>query len=233
VEEKMSLWNMTESLPIDQSENEPSLEDALETRPPSLTYPKGPEQDFREYDYTVDDVSEDDRSPQSEAANNGKMFDNYAAIPNLLQAWSFIFGSDAFDRLLKNIRVVSTLTSRQGETIEIIRNKIIETLSRNTRPRSMVSSQSNFSSFFQVTWNPLAFLEEYDKDNRPHIRDVITLNGKAIDAQAATCGQYVQQVWLNTGLEILDAVQEATSQPGTSHIGKFVRVSVIALRVGS
>ncbi|KUJ14213.1 uncharacterized protein LY89DRAFT_720573 [Mollisia scopiformis] len=226
VEEKIDLWNITESLTTDQpSEYAPSPEESSETRVSEnvtsmirMEISNGVfEQYPREDDHKYDETSGDENSLKSGNISDDEKFSRHTTIPDLPQAWSFIFGSEAFTRLLINIQIVSRLTPRQGETVEEIRNSIIEEISRSANFRERVSSGSTFSAFFQISWDPLFFLtEQYNTQNLPPIRDVITLSGNAIDAQATTCGQYVQQVWSDIGLEVLEAIQGAVHDSRSS-----------------
>lgn len=207
----MSLWNITESDPKDTP-----IEDTTKiTLAEVMTHVDQAEHDEGRYEESENEkyIESDDKSEDVGA------FDGYASIPDLPQAWAFVFGSEAFSRLLKNIQTVSILTPRQGQIVQIIRNKIIETISSGSPLRESMSSATRTSSFFQISWDPLAFLkEQYEEGDRPQIKDIITLSGEAIDAQATACGQYIQQVWPSIGMETLEAVQGAINQPDVSCI---------------
>jgi hypothetical protein len=67
-------------------------------------------------------------------------------------------------------------------------------------------------STFHISWNPLHFLRyQYETEPLPELLHIVTINGSAFDAQAATCGDYVDQVWPETGREVLRALQDSVA----------------------
>jgi hypothetical protein len=192
VEEKMARWTVEEldleNIPEYPLENQ--LEDQLDTQP------------------TPDYIGGDDESDIYEEI----------LIPDFHEAWDFLVGSHAYKRLHTRIQTVSLLTSRKGQTIQEIRNKILDTLTRSIETRSKSPAFKFHSATFQISWNPLAFLvEQYQDGAKQSIKEIITLNGSAIDAQAVTCGGYMQQVWPETGHETLEALQTAITHSKRPH----------------
>jgi hypothetical protein len=71
--------------------------------------------------------------------------------------------------------------------------------------------------FCQVAWDPVSFLSmNYDRNNLPHLGEVITMTGWNSQVQSMTCSEYLQQTWPLYGMGILYAVQDAIQSPGVT-----------------
>lgn len=69
---------------------------------------------------------------------------------------------------------------------------------------------------FGLSWDLLNFLrEEYEGENLAGVVDqVVTLTGDGHLVQAATCRDYIEQVWPTTGSEFMDLVENVITQTG-------------------
>jgi hypothetical protein len=80
-------------------------------------------------------------------------------------------------------------------------------------------SDGIYSAHYVISWKPLKFLREqsYQKGRKQAIGEIITVTGSAIDAQAMTCAQYMNQTWPLSGVETLGALQAAMAAPFHRH----------------
>lgn len=71
---------------------------------------------------------------------------------------------------------------------------------------------------FSLPWDLLKFLrEDYDDENLAAVAGhVVTLTGDGYSVQAATCREYLEQVWPTTGSEFMDLVEDIVTQTGQS-----------------
>ena len=66
-----------------------------------------------------------------------------------------------------------------------------------------------------VFWNLMGVLrDQYDNGKHVFIGSVITITGTALCAQAATCGQYMQQTWPSRAEFILNILQASARKGG-------------------
>jgi hypothetical protein len=76
----------------------------------------------------------------------------------------------------------------------------MEAKTRSSLPKLLMST-------FHISWNPLHFLRsQYEPEFLPELQHIVTINSSAIDAQAATRVEHVEQVWPETGREMLRAL---------------------------
>ena len=67
-------------------------------------------------------------------------------------------------------------------------------------------SGAKYTLGFSLQWELPEFMaSEFDKEQR--IADVLTLSGSTINAQAETCGQYIQEHWPRLGLTLIESLQ--------------------------
>lgn len=162
--------------------------------------------------------SEKSNSEFDQLSDHGDNIDDDDQILGLPEARSFLTRSEAFKRLLTRIHTASGLTTRKGQIIQTIRERILSTFtSRNDQLKGDVINPRTYSACFQVEWTPRAFLAHQYQAGEQQIEEVITVNGSAIDAQAITCGEYIRQVWPLNGIETLRALQAALNPTMQSH----------------
>jgi hypothetical protein len=166
---------------------------------------------------------------EDELSDGSDLFDG---IDDYSEAWDFVFGSLAFSKLRARITRAAILTPRTGQVIDQIRDFILNALSSQSMEAKTRSSLPKLLiSTFHISWNPLHFLRsQYEPECLPELQHIVTINGSAVDAQAATCGEYVEQVWPETGREILRALQDFTTLNGHldgGNISKLFRLGYI------
>jgi hypothetical protein len=136
------------------------------------------------------------------------------ADPNTLVTvtWTILIQSKAYQWLVGRIQRI--LTTREGATMEFIRKVILGRLNVSNPP-----SDGIYSADYLISWRPLEFLREqnYQKGENQAIGEIITVTGSAIDAQAMTCAQYMNQTWPLSGNETLGALQAAIASPFHRH----------------
>jgi hypothetical protein len=167
-----------------------------------------------ETDLRAEDPPEDAADYLQENGENDEVSIE-AKIPDLDKARAFLFKSQAYERLQKSIRTRSNLTSRKGQNIQIIRDKILSYLAfYEEQAKDKQTKIRPPSASFQIAWNPISFLTQQYKDgSRQEIDKIITLTGSAVDAQATTVGYYIRQVWPEIGIQVLRTVQAVIVQP--------------------
>ena len=133
-------------------------------------------------------------------------------LPHFAEARKFLIESKAFKWLLGRIETALNLTTRNGTIMERINDEICTTLSFQK-----ALNREIYTAKFEINWRLLDFLREqqYENGEDQDISTIITLNGSAINAQAATCAQYMQQTWPVTGSETLRALQTTLAKKST------------------
>lgn len=133
------------------------------------------------------------------------------------EARTFLADSQACKWLLGKVNANLFLTEMHDTPADHIYHEIIEALHSTKHQRGYYQGVCQAS--FLMSWNIHAFIEEqYPKERDVHLGSIVTITGSGIDAQAMTCSAYMRQVWPTTGLETLQALQEAISNdPGERH----------------
>lgn len=176
--------------------------------------PPDPTSTHSRYPKDIEEDLKDDEDGDEDSGDESK-------LPELAEAVVFLFQSKAFRQLQIRMRTESQLSSRDGQTIQSIREKVLTRFGLRT-PRSQTATDFKGPRFrralISVSWNPDLFLQqEYLETEQPNIKDIIAIIGGLKDAQATTCGCYVRQVWPLSGEEALNALQIAIDQPGQAH----------------
>ncbi|KAJ4160352.1 hypothetical protein NW754_003477 [Fusarium falciforme] len=111
----------------------------------------------------------------------------------------FIFRTPAFQWLLARLRNELRLVPMKPQSKEAIGKEIMSALPSSRIISKEISSQS-YSATFELEWDIFEFLETQGYSRPPHevFEGIITLTGSSLDAQAATCSQYLGQTWPST-----------------------------------
>lgn len=159
--------------------------------------------------YGDPEENEEDNSADEIADDIVEDKGDHAFLDSLLAYRQFIFNTEAYRWLLARVRKESYLISTEPNIIGAIRERILSSLPSNHRISRKVSSQI-YSARFEVDWDIFAFFEmqEYESQPEEALEGIITLTGSLIDAQAATCAQYIRQTWPLTGEVVLKLVKE-------------------------
>jgi hypothetical protein len=130
--------------------------------------------------------------------------------------YEFLRESKEYQWLLNKIRAAAKLSMRNGTIISDINNKICASLNR-IMPKGHRSPAPIYSAVFHVALSLRAFLDHYYQDD-PYrdIGAVLVLTGCAVDAQAVTCAQYMQQIWPDSGIETLRALGKSLANDSAS-----------------
>jgi len=125
--------------------------------------------------------------------------------PLFTETRTILIQSKAYQWLVGRIQTI--LTTTEGTTVEFISQMIRWRLNSD-------QADEVHTATFRILWSPRRFLREqnYQKGERQAIGEVITLTGSAIDAQAMTCAQYMNQTWPLSGTETLGALQAAMAE---------------------
>jgi len=145
---------------------------------------------------------EDENEDESEEGN-----DDYA-ISHYPDAWKFLTNGEDYQWLLGRVKSEMLLTEREGTAAEYIRCEILKKLASSKVGPGY--SHGISKARFEIRWNLLTFLKEhYPDEEHLELASIITIVGDGIDAQALTCGQYMQLVWPTSGVETLSVLQKA------------------------
>ncbi|CAH0021594.1 unnamed protein product [Clonostachys rhizophaga] len=168
-------------------------------------------------DFAFDEMDEEEEAP----------FEWVAAYQNLLS------GSEAYKWLLNRLLGEFHLVQTEPNSIQTIREKIA-TLFPRTQRVSRKETPKSSTVVFDLDWDIHAFFENQEYSNRPEdtLETVITLTGSSLDAQAATCAQYIDQTWPSTGHVMIELIKGVLgSEDGSYQIdssGKATLRTVIA-----
>jgi hypothetical protein len=143
--------------------------------------------------------------PPSQSMENQQDEDSASDMPDY---HTYVVQDPAYQWLLGSLRRELYLTPAEPNTMEAIRQKIIDSL-----PTSYKISRNRPAEVHQITlqirWDPRAFIKEqgYAANFEDAIEMAITLTGSAGDAQALSCGQYLCHTWPFTGQHIMHLVR--------------------------
>jgi hypothetical protein len=131
----------------------------------------------------------------------------------------FIVESAGFRNFLLAIDSYTNVTSRMGTKLASIRKEVLDVIYSQS-----VTAESANSAFLEVEWNPATFfhLTLPTREDRS-ISDILSLTSCAGEIQAATLGEYLQQMWSTGGKLTLDALQTAFNLHSTGESKHFVR----------
>lgn len=129
---------------------------------------------------------------------------------NLPRYRDFIVGNPAHTWITSRLEREQLLAQAEPNHMQAISDDILNRLS-NGLFRNLSSERGPHlcDMTFIVDWNPLAFLQEqeYDEKLEEAFERAITLTGTGSDAQALTTAQYLNQTWPLVGDEILSILK--------------------------
>jgi hypothetical protein len=142
--------------------------------------------------------------------------EEFAIAPRYQEVRSFLLNSVAFRWLVQRAQSAAILTDPRGTALETITHTMNAAFasSKSLKARSDQSYRVHFS----LDWDYSHFLrnQEYDTDHK-HMERAITIIGRGNEAQATTCGSYMDQVWPSTGRELVQALQTAAISGAQQH----------------
>ncbi|KAK4060353.1 hypothetical protein Trihar35433_10217 [Trichoderma harzianum] len=192
--------------------DEMSLEDRVGLWFKETSFEEPPEEFLRstaENDEPIEEIS----APEADLENG--------RIPECqLPPYKELFiGSNAYEWLLARLRRECLLVSTDPNTLEAIREKITTSL-MSPRKISRRLSPQGCRATFELDWDILGFFNSQDYKQPPYevFENVITITGSCLDAQAATCSQYMKQTWPLIGEVAIQLVKEVLKgSEGHSH----------------
>lgn len=121
----------------------------------------------------------------------------------------FIITTPAFKWLLARLRNEIRLVPMKPCSMETIGKEIMSVLPSSRVISRKMSSQS-YGATFELEWDVFEFFERQGYSRPPHeaFQGVITLTGSSLDAQAATCAQYLSQTWPSTAEDMVALLEE-------------------------
>jgi hypothetical protein len=158
-----------------------------------------------------------------EQANSdpGQDAEEVTIAPKYQEVRSFLLNSAAFRWLVQRAQSAAILTDPKGTALETITHTMNAAFAslRSLKRRSDQSYRVHFS----LDWDYSHFLrnQEYDTDYK-QMECAITIIGRGNEAQATTCGSYMDKTWPSTGRELVQALQIAASS-GLKHPEQFFK----------
>ncbi|KAI5923380.1 hypothetical protein F4810DRAFT_668607 [Camillea tinctor] len=165
-----------------------------------LDNPEGPPYDGHDSDddfYDADDMTESD-------------------LPGLSEYRAILHHAPAYRWLLARVRTEGLLEIPGEDTArDVIRDYLLRAMGRPKRI-SRKTSPDRHKVRFEVDWNPCTFFHEQQYTQSPSeiIVGAITLTGSGDNVQAATCLQYLDQTWPETGSYLLKLLQRLLDSRG-------------------
>jgi len=138
-------------------------------------------------------------------------------LDDLLSSFSshqnFLRQSQEYQWLLGKIRANVMLLQKDRDVMSAISNEINAAFDR-LKNKGSQSPAPVYTVSFDIKIGIGPFLDRYyANDSYRDVGSVITLTGSAVNAQAVTCRQYLQQTWPISGIKTLDALERSrTSQ---------------------
>ncbi|KAF2187664.1 hypothetical protein K469DRAFT_104019 [Zopfia rhizophila CBS 207.26] len=134
-----------------------------------------------------------------------------ANIPKDLPRYrDFIVRNPAYTWLLARLERELLLAPAEPNHMQAISDTILNGLSHGAFQNLSYEKGPHLCDMtFIVDWNPLAFLQEQEYDEKPEVafERAITLTGTGSDAQALTTAQYLSQTWPLVGDEMLSPLK--------------------------
>ncbi len=126
----------------------------------------------------------------------------------------FLSNLDAWQWLVSRLRREFHLVPGEPNTMRIIRQEIVSSLPTPHRVSKSRPSETYYA-LLQLDWDPLTFFgkQRYTMNPAEALDGVVTLTGSCLDAQAATCREYVNQTWPLTGEIIMELVKKVLDDP--------------------
>lgn len=130
--------------------------------------------------------------------------------------YAFLKESEEYQWLVDSIRSASILRLESGITMKNISAKILNELGGTIPEHFYRKMVTTHTAVFFVELNLRGFLNRYSEDDTQRdIGPVLVLTGGAVNAQAITCSQYMQQVWPWSAFDTIRCLEEALTN-GTS-----------------
>lgn len=135
----------------------------------------------------------------------------------LLAYREFLTSNSAYEGLLAQLRREFHLVPVELNIMGEIREKVVTSLP-SSRQISRRMSPQGVHATFRLDWDIVGFFnaQEYLKEPDEAFEGVITITGSYQDAQAATCTQYIKQMWPLIGKAIIRLVKEVFRGTGQS-----------------
>ncbi|GJC88609.1 hypothetical protein ColLi_11447 [Colletotrichum liriopes] len=150
-------------------------------------------------------------------------------IPVISIYRDILFNSSAYRWLVSRIRGEAKLQVPGGNVIkDVIRNTILQTLGRPKRI-SRKTPQIIHTIVVLVEWDPFEFhrKQQYKEPLHLVLEDAITITGWGNNVQAATCLQYMTQLWPTTGPSFLRILQKMVKDPVNRHTATLPNKAIV------
>ncbi|OAQ67740.2 Pfs domain-containing protein [Pochonia chlamydosporia 170] len=118
----------------------------------------------------------------------------------LLSLREFVYKTRAYAWLLSRLDSEYRLCPTEPNSLRAIREGVMSSLPFNRTIGGDTTVQRCYARY-ELKWDILGFFETQGYSEMPYrvFESVITLTGSCLDAQAATCAQYLRQTWPSTG----------------------------------
>lgn len=122
---------------------------------------------------------------------------------------TFLTSNSAYEELLALLQREFYLVPAKLNIMEAIRETIMSSLPSSRNVSRRISPRS-CHAIFQVDWDIVSFFstQGYLKEPYEVFEGVITITGSCLDAQAATCSQYIKQTWPVTGGVVIQLIKD-------------------------
>jgi len=128
-----------------------------------------------------------------------------------LEEYSSLISSDSgYEWLVSCLRRETIIQRPALDRMEVIRDTILQAIPQSRYISRKSRNPKGCTVAYEVDWDPFAFLAGQEYDDTDHdniIATAITLTGTEQDAQAATCQEYLAQIWPSSGLLLLQLLQ--------------------------
>jgi hypothetical protein len=135
----------------------------------------------------------------------------------------FIIDSLGFRKFLLTIDTYTNFTPREGTNLDVIGRDVLSAM--KSQPASAGSIKH---AFLELDWDPAAFFHFIIPSGASDsVSDILSLTRCAGEIQAATLGEYMQQLWPVTGEKTLNAIQRAWEFHLTRNSNNFAQIQCI------
>ncbi|KAK8092464.1 uncharacterized protein PG998_014949 [Apiospora kogelbergensis] len=154
----------------------------------------------------IDNIDEIDESSEE--------YDSDFEIPGIDRYVNIVCKDPMYKWLLAHLSREALLSRANPDVMEAISEKVLKWTPSDSRISRYAESHRATVQYI-VHWNMMRFLQEqeYDIPDYEAIIGVITLTGSCIDAQTATCLDYMSQTWPITGPRTLQLIQQLLKNP--------------------
>lgn len=124
-----------------------------------------------------------------------------------------VLDTSAYDWLVLQLRVHFALDTTQAAIIQQVRTDLATNLLATSRRLGAAHGCDTVEACFDLDWDLTSFFRDQNYSDRPAdaLCKVVTLTGSDTHVQAQSCREYLEQVWPQTGPELVAILSDVVA----------------------